>query len=286
MVTNVDFFRQKIILSYHEVSMVETHHILLSVKGHPYERQAFYDIFDNMDNLDWTLVEQPASQALFNVKQAEVYDALVLYDMPGIFFHENAYPDIISPSEAYQRDFQQLVDAGHGFVFLHHAIAGWQDWEAYSEIIGGRFFYLPRELRGEMCQDSGYRHGVKHQVEVLADHPVTAGLPQHFEITDELYLYEVFEDDVTPLLRSDFSFTADNFFSASAAVRDGRLNDNSGWQHKPGSSLVGWAKEIGNSRIVYLQFGDGPSAYVNQFYQRLISNSIKWVSLKNRSFEV
>ena len=68
--------------------MSETHHILLSVKGHPYERLAFYDIFDNMDNLDWTLVEQPASQALFNVKQAELYDALVLYDMPGIFSHE------------------------------------------------------------------------------------------------------------------------------------------------------------------------------------------------------
>ena len=266
--------------------MSETHRILLSVKGHPYERQAFYDIFDNIDNIDWTLVEQPASQALFTVKQAEVYDALVLYDMPGIFFHENAGLDIISPSEAYQRNFQQLVDAGHGFVFLHHAIAGWQDWEAYSEIIGGRFFYLPRELRGEMCQDSGYLHDVKHQVEVLADHPVTAGLPQHFEITDELYLYEVFEDDVTPLLRSDFSFTADNFYSASAAVRDGRLNYNSGWHHKPGSSLVGWTKEIGNSRIVYLQFGDGPSAYVNPFFRRLIANSIKWVSLKNRSFEV
>ena len=95
----MDFCRQKIILNELESNMSETHHILLSVKGHPYERQAFYDIFDNMDNLDWTLVEQPASQALFNVKQAEVYDALVLYDMPGIFFHENAHPDIISPTE-------------------------------------------------------------------------------------------------------------------------------------------------------------------------------------------
>ena len=62
--------------------MSETHRILLSVKGHPYERQAFYDIFDNMDYLDWTLVEQPASQALFNVKQAEVYDCL-LYTSPS-----------------------------------------------------------------------------------------------------------------------------------------------------------------------------------------------------------
>ena len=49
-------------------------------------------------------------------------------------------------------------------------------------------------------------------------------------------------------------------------------------------SLAG-QKEIGNSRIVYLQFGDGPSAYVNPFYRRLIANAIKWVSLKNRSFE-
>ena len=26
--------------------------------------------------------------------------------------------------------------------------------------------------------------------------------------------------------------------------------------------------------------------YVNPFYRRLIANAIKWVSLKNRSFEV
>ena len=263
-------------------AMDETHKILLSVKGHPYERQAFYDIFDDMDNLDWTLVEQPASQALFNINQAAAFDALVLYDMPGITFHENAPPDISSPPEVYQRDFQQLVEAGHGFVFLHHAIAGWQDWEVYSEIIGGRFFYLPRELRGERRQDSGYRHDVTHQVEVLADHPVTAGLPPHFEVTDELYLYEVFEDDVTPLLRSDFNFTANNFYSATAAVRDGRLNDNSGWAHNQGSSLVGWTREVGGSRIVYLQFGDGPSAYANPHYRRLIANSIEWVSTKGR----
>ena len=121
-----------------------------------------------------------------------------------------------------------------------------------------------------------------HQVEVLADHPVTAGLPPHFEVTDELYLYEVFEDDVTPLLRSDFNFTANNFYSATAAVRDGRLNDNSGWAHNQGSSLVGWTREVGGSRIVYLQFGDGPSAYTNPHYRKLIANSIEWVSTKGR----
>ena len=37
-------------------AMDETYKILLSVKGHPYERQAFYDIFDVIANLDLMLV--------------------------------------------------------------------------------------------------------------------------------------------------------------------------------------------------------------------------------------
>ncbi len=34
--------------------MLET---LLVVKGHPYEREPFYAMFDQMDSVDWTLVE-------------------------------------------------------------------------------------------------------------------------------------------------------------------------------------------------------------------------------------
>ena len=73
-----------------------------------------------------------------------------------------------------------LVEAGHGFVFLHHAIAGWPAWPEYGELIGGRFLYLPADVRGERKLDSGYRHDVTHQVSVLAEHPVTAGVPETF----------------------------------------------------------------------------------------------------------
>ncbi|MGC6472524.1 MAG: ThuA domain-containing protein [Parvibaculales bacterium] len=251
--------------------------ILLSTKGHPYERQPFYDVFDDMEGVDWTHVEQPASQALMTVEQAAAYDALVLYDMPGIHF-DTAPPTITPPTEAFKNNFLELVEAGHGFVFLHHALAGWQDWDTYAEIMGGRFLYLPRTVRGKDCQDSGYRHDVTHQVSKLADHPVTKGIPDSFDITDELYLCEVFEDEVTPLLHSDYAFQAENFYSASAAVCDGRMNDNAGWKHTKGSALVGWSKEVGKSRIVYLQFGDGPSAYGNPHYRRLVCNAIHWVA--------
>lgn len=252
--------------------------ILLVTKGHPFEREPFFQIFDVMDGVDWTHVEHPAAEALFNVREAEAYDAFVMYDMPGIRFHPDRAPDFAEPGEDFRRQFLELVDSGHGFVFLHHAVAGWPAWDEFAEIVGGRFLYLPAELRGRSCPDSGYRHGVEHTVSVVAKHPVTEGIPGSFSITDELYLYEVFEDSVEPLLRSDFSFTRDNFYSAARVVRDQKMYDNEGWEHEPGSNLVGWTRNRGNSRIVYLQCGDDPVAYANPHFQKLIRNAIFWVS--------
>ena len=252
--------------------------VLLVTKGHPFERAPFFEIFDAMPDVDWTHVEQPAAQALFNLRQARGYDAYVLYDMPGIRFRQGTAPEFIEPDEGYKQDFLALLEAGHGFVFLHHAIAGWPAWEEYAGIIGGRFLYMPGELRGRARQDSGYRHQVSHNVRVVAQHPVAAGLPPAFPMTDELYLCEVFENEVTPLLRSDYSFTSGNFYSAARVVRDGRMFDNEGWPHEEGSNLVGWAKHYGRSRIVYLQGGDDPAAYANGHYRQLIANAIDWVA--------
>jgi type 1 glutamine amidotransferase len=251
--------------------------ILLVTKGHPYEREPFYNVFDEMPDVNWTLVEQPAAQALFSVEEAESYDAYVMYDMPGIAFQPGG-PEFAVPSERYKRNFLELLEAGHGFVFLHHAIAGWPAWPEYADIVGGRFLYLPAELHGVARQDSGYRHSVTHTVNVMPDHPVTAGLPDSFEITDELYLYEVFTDEVEPLLVSEHEFVQENFYSAAKVVRDGKMFDNEGWVHTPGSQLVGWTKHYGKSRIVYLQCGDDPVAYANPHYRKLLSNAIEWVS--------
>ncbi len=252
--------------------------ILLVVKGHPYERQPFYDIFEAMDGVDYTLVEQPAAQALFNPREAAGYDAFVCYDMPGITFHPDRAPDFTEPPRRYREGFEALIEEGHGFVFLHHAIAGWPAWERYAQIVGGRFHYMPARLRGKMCQDSGYRHGVTHTVRVLEDHPVTAGVPAEFDITDELYLSEVFEDDVQPLLASSYDFTAENFYSARKVVEERKMFDNEGWEHAPGSNLIGWCRAEGKSRIVYLQCGDDPVAYANPHFRRLLANAIGWVS--------
>jgi type 1 glutamine amidotransferase len=251
--------------------------ILLITKGHPFEREPFFRMFDGMPGVRWTHVEQPAAEALYNVAEGGRFDAFVAYDMPGIAFGSDG-PVLEAPRPEVRAGLEALVEAGHGFVFLHHAIAGWPAWPEYGELLGGRFLYLPTEVRGRQCLDSGYRHQVTHRVRVLADHPVTAGVPPEFEITDELYLYEVFEDDVNPLLASDHEFVRDNFYSAAHVVLRGRMHDNSDWPHPPGSNLIGWTREVGASRVVYLQCGDDPVAYANPHFQRLIANAIGWVS--------
>jgi len=252
--------------------------ILLITKGHPYEREAFYSVFDEMEGVDWTLVEQPAAKALFAPEQAAQYDAFVCYDMPGLDFSEEGCPRYIDPGDSFKTHFRELLNQGHGFVFLHHAIAGWPAWPEYGDTVGGRFLYSPDTVRDRPCLDSGYRHDVTHTVSVLAEHPVTEGIPAQFEITDELYLYEVFEDEVEPLLSSNHRFEADNFYSAAKVVVEGKMFNNDGWEHPPGSQLIGWTKTVGKSRIVYLQCGDSPSAYNNPHYRRLLKNAIAWVS--------
>ncbi len=250
--------------------------LLVSVKGHPYPRDAFFGMLESMAGIAFTAVEQPASQAFMAPGRTAGFHAALLYDMPGIDFSEQP-PRLVPPPEALRRDLPALLEEGFGLVFLHHAIAGWPLWPEYAEIVGGRFLYRPAPLRGEPRLDSGYRHAVAHNIRVLDNHPVTAGLPAEFGLTDELYLYEVFDDAIIPLLASDYRFDREHFYSAEQAVT-GRLYSNEGWDHPPGSNLVGWVKSWGNSPIVYLQPGDDVAAYDCPAFRRLLENALRWVA--------
>lgn len=250
---------------------------LVLTKGHPFERDPFHAVLESWSDIACTAVEHPAAQSFLNPEAARPYDALVFYDMPGIEFRPDG-PRFHAPPDPVVRGLEALLEEGKGLVFLHHAIAGWPSWERYAEIIGGRFLYEPATLRGRPCPDSGYRHEARHLVSVVdALHPVAAGVDAPFEIEDEVYLCEVFEDDVTPLLRSDFDFSEEHFFSASNAVH-GKMFSREGWSHAPGSNLIGWTRREGASPIVTLACGDGRSAYENPAFRALLGNAIRWVA--------
>lgn len=258
--------------------------LLVAVRGHPFQRDAFDAIFQAMDGVSATMVDQPAAALLMNPDGMRGYDALLLYDMPGLDFgHPHDKPGFVDPDPAFKAGFEALLREGKGIVALHHALAGWPTWPDYGAWLGGRFLYRPGEVRGAARLDSGYAHAISHEaINVAPDHPVMAGIPDRFGITDELYLAEIFEGEVTPLLRSSYGFVADNFYSASAALA-GRMNDNAGWPHPPGSNLIGWTKRAINSPLVYLQPGDARPAYDNPHYRRLVRNAIDWVIAESRA---
>ncbi|QNE07449.1 ThuA domain-containing protein [Croceicoccus marinus] len=251
---------------------------LVAVRGHPFDRNAFAAMFEGMEGIAVTMVDQPAAALLMNPAAMRGFDVLVLYDMPCLDFDApDDPPAYVDPPEELAKGLPALLEEGKGIVALHHALAGWPTWDFYGEMLGGRFLYHPGTVRGEAVLDSGYAHDVTQLLTPAADHPVTRGLPESFTLTDEPYLAEIFDGEVTPLLHSDAKYTRDHFFSAQHAVR-GEMYSREGWDHAPGSNLVGWAKEVSRSRLVYLQPGDGAGAYGNPHYRQLVENAIRWTA--------
>ncbi len=244
--------------------------VLVVTGGHPYQAEPFFAVFDTFEDVTWRHDTTPAVG----------HDVVVFYDMPGLRFTRGEPPvDFVEPTDEQQAIIEALLETGTGLVFMHHAIAGWPTWERYAEIIGGRFHYQPGRLSGVDYPDSGYVFDIQHTVQVLEpEHPVCAGLPPTFELTDELYCFPVLDDRVVPLLRTTFDTSNDRqFFSADLAIR-GHRNTNEGWQHPPGSPLVGWVRSEGRAPIVYLQFGDGPVTYGDEWFRRVLHNAITWTA--------
>lgn len=256
--------------------MTQPRSILLITKGHPFEKGPLLEWMDALPNAEITHIEHPAAHDFIAAGLGEAYDLWLHYDMPGYQFGANGGVKFIEPSQAFKAAYlERLESQGKPCLFLHHALAGWPTWPRYGEIVGGRFLYRPGEVRGEARLDSGYKHDVTYKTQ-LTDHEVTRDVSDGFQVTDELYLAEVFEDSVVPLVRSDYAFTKDNFFSASQAV-DGAMFSNKGWNHPEGSNLVGWLKHYGKSPLGYLQMGDGPAAYGNTDVTRLLHNMAAWL---------
>ena len=252
-------------------------HFLVITKGHPFEKGAFFEMLDRLDG-QHTHVEQPLAASILDPALMRPYDCLVFYDMPGITF-EPGGPIYHAPTEHFKTQFLALLKEGKGMVFFLYAIAGWPSWPEYRRILGGQFLYTPRRVGEAETQDSGYRHKVLHEISVVdPTHPITDGLPHRFSMTDELYLYEVDEPNIRPLLRSDFTFQQEHFYSAAAVVERGLMHHNDGWTHSSGSNLVGWTKQYDNSRICYLQGGDDSEAWQNAHFQQLLNNAIAWAS--------
>lgn len=86
--------------------------LLVVAKGHPYLRDPFMAIFDELPGIACTLVEQPAAAHLMTREGMRGFDALVLYDMPGIEFRRAGGPAWVEPDAGFKAGLLDLLDEG------------------------------------------------------------------------------------------------------------------------------------------------------------------------------
>ncbi|NJC33972.1 hypothetical protein GGR88_001446 [Sphingomonas jejuensis] len=251
--------------------------LFVAAKGHAFERDPFEAMLRAI-GMEPTMVDQPAAAQLMNPDALKLYDAVLLYDMPGMDFRapREERPGLTPAPDALQRGFAALLESGKGIVALHHAIAGWPAWPAYAEALGGTFLYKPATVRGAERAGSRYVPHARYAVRRIGDHPVLAGVPDSFELDDEPYRFETFDESFVPLLERAEPLDGALFQSATDAIR--RTGAETAPAVADDRRVIGWAKAAGNSPLVYLQPGDGPQTYAHPVFRTILGNALRWVA--------
>ncbi len=265
----------------------ESARLLVVTKGHPFDRRAFTALFDADESLATTWAEHPAAQEALGPEALDGFDAVLFYDMQGIAIPGPGVTEplgaFLDPPAAYVHNVEALIERGTGVVMLNHATVQWPGWPLWREISGSSFMVAGGMLWGERAPASGFRGGMgepernpRMRLAALAPgHPVLAGLEEGFEIRDEAYLKGArLGPNALPLLRSDYAFVETNFAPPATAPAEERAR----WSHPPGSDVVAWANAARKSPVVATDLGDGPDAYANPGFRRLLHNAVHWVA--------
>jgi hypothetical protein len=231
----------------------------------------------------WGHATQPSAQRWLSDELAGQWDAILLHDVPGLGLKRGVEPEVVGPDAQTAQDVVNLLDAGQGFVVLHHAISAWPGWEGWAEVVGARFHYRPGRLRGEDLPSSGYRLDRFTVTATAPEHPICAGISD-FEIDDELYFAPVLNDRIHPILRHDADMSGELFQDTFDEVSHGSSTGvtcadrgQDGGLHG-GSALMGWTTTAGSSPIATLLMGDGPSTFANPAFRLLLGNALAWVA--------
>jgi type 1 glutamine amidotransferase len=214
--------------------------ILVVTGGHGYKVEQFNQMLASLGpKITYQVAELPGAYDMFLAENRDKYDVLVFYHMFQKITDEQA------------ETFSDCIKSGKPVVALHHSICAYDDWPEYWEIIGGKYFHKVTTYRGMEYQPCSYIHDLHFRVRVVnPNHPVTKGI-KDFEIFDETYKGYYVEEGVTPLLTTD---------EASS------------------TSVIGWTKNYGKSRIVVLQSGHDAPTFENPNFRKLLKQAVIYVS--------
>ncbi len=219
--------------------------VLIVTGGHGFEYKPFYEVFNSIPNISYDSLRHPAANPLIASTAVSKYDVLVFYDMA----------DSISPSQ--QRAYIDLLNKGKSMIFLHHSLVSYQNWPEFVKIVGGQYHTNPVVVNGDTLR-ANYEHDVSIPVKVEdTNHPVTKGIT-NFEIFDEVYGDVEILPTVKPLLSTT---------------------------HPKSMRYVAWINRYGNSDVLYIQLGHGPTGYSNPNFRKLIQQAIEWSALHHSNLK-
>lgn len=217
--------------------------VLVISGGHGFKHEPFYEVFNSIPSITYDTLVQPQANALITSSEVNRYDVLVFYDMV----------DSISPAQ--QEGYISLLKKGVSMIFLHHALVSYQSWPEFIKIVGGQYHTHPVVVNGDSLKAS-YEHGVNIPVKVEdKKHPVTRGI-SNFEIVDEVYGGVEILPHVKPLLSTT---------------------------HPKSMHYLAWINRYGNSDVIYIQLGHGPSGYSNPNFRKLIQQAIEWSAKQSKN---
>ena len=210
--------------------------VLIVSGGHGYEHKPFYNVFDSIPSITYDTLVQPQANVLIASPEVKKYDVLVFYDMY----------ELIAPAQ--QEAYIGLLKKGASMIFLHHALVSYQNWPEFIKIVGGQYHTSPVAVNGDTLK-ANYEHDVSIPVKVEnKKHPVTRGISD-FEIVDEVYGGVEILPGVKPLLATT---------------------------HPKSMHYLAWINHYGNSDVIYIQLGHGPSGYYNPNFRKLVQQAIEW----------
>jgi hypothetical protein len=210
--------------------------VLIVTGGHGFDHKPFYDVFNSIPSITYDTLEQPQANELVASPKVSRYDVLVFYDM-------------FDPITAIQQEaYISLLEKGTSMVFLHHSLVSYQSWPEFLKIVGGQYHTHPVVVNGDTL-NANYEHDVDIPVKVVdTRHPITRGIGD-FIILDEVYGDVEILPQVKPLLSTI---------------------------HPKSMQYLAWINHYGNSNVIYIQLGHGPSGYSNPNFRRLIQQAIEW----------
>ncbi|MBN2416209.1 ThuA domain-containing protein [bacterium] len=175
----------------------------------------------------------------FEPGQIETYDAIILNNTNNELFMPE-FPDSLSQDalaaalvrdSTLRKSFRDYLYRGGGLAVIHAGVASFRTWPEFGTIVGARFDNHPWV--------SGSTVTLKKDE---PDHPLVAHVPDHFQVTDEIYqMTGSYSRDLCRVLLSLDTSRTDMTVS--------------GIHREDGDFPMSWVKPFGKGRVFYCAFG-------------------------------